>query len=470
MRLSEDHPLDPEVLAELEAIDSTLRGEAVDPAHAELAELALLLQDERAAMPVDAARTLDERVARRFAPADAEPASAAGSAPLGPSPTSRRPRPARWALRPSFGIVFAAVATAAVIGVVVINPFGSTPTTNDLALSPPAATATTGSTLGTAAGSAGVTRHGAATRTPSNAQALSDKSPHSLTPAPTNGVGDSTSKTAGSNGDFGAATTTASSSGAPSAPLSSGSASSAPSTVIPTPETSGRKITQAAQLQLTAPGDRINEVSQELFTAVGLSNGIVKSSTITAAGSNGYAVFQLSIPSGNLATTMSALSTLRYAHVASETNATQDVTGQFNADAARLADARALRTSLLKQLAAATTQAEIDSLTAQIHDAEASIASDQATLARLGHQIDYSNVTVQINAATIPPAHASTTSSGGFTLGTAWHDAIRVLTIVAGVSLIALAVLIPLGLMAALIAWIAYWVRRRRREAALDAA
>ena len=35
------------MLAELEAIDATLRGEAVDPVHAELAELALFVAAER---------------------------------------------------------------------------------------------------------------------------------------------------------------------------------------------------------------------------------------------------------------------------------------------------------------------------------------------------------------------------------------------------------------------------------------
>ena len=69
MRLSEEMPIDPDVLAELEAIDATLRGEAVDPAHADLAELALLLADQRAALPADAAQSLDAAVARRFEPA-----------------------------------------------------------------------------------------------------------------------------------------------------------------------------------------------------------------------------------------------------------------------------------------------------------------------------------------------------------------------------------------------------------------
>ena len=249
-----------------------------------------------------------------------------------------------------------------------------------------------------------------------------------------------------------------------------GAALGSSGSLVPTPPGNGRKVLQAAQLQLSASGNRIAVVSQELFNVVGLYRGIVKSSQITAAGANGYAYFQLSIPSASLQQTLSALSTLRYAHIVSRTDATQDVNGQYNALVRQLGDDRALRTALLKQLANATTQAQIASLQTQIKDAEAAISRDQAALGALDHQINFSAVDVQINAAPIVPVTSTGTSSRGFTLGTAWHDAIHVLTVAAGVSLIALAALIPLGLLAAVIAWIAYWVRRRRREAALDAA
>jgi hypothetical protein len=241
--------------------------------------------------------------------------------------------------------------------------------------------------------------------------------------------------------------------------------------VIPTPPSNGRQIVQSAQLQLLAASNRIDAVAQEVFQVVGNENGIVKSSSITAAsGPGGYANFQLSIPSANLATTMKLLSILPYARVASRTDDTQDVTGAYDSDQRALSDARALRTSLLKQLAAAQTQEQINSLTAQIHDAEASISSDEATIQGLDHRINYSNLSVQINAGTILPVPAAHSSSSGFTLHKAAHDAIRVLTVAAGVVLIVLAALIPAGLVVALGLWVGALVRRRRREAALDAA
>jgi hypothetical protein len=58
----------------------------------------------------------------------------------------------------------------------------------------------------------------------------------------------------------------------------------------------------------------------------------------------------------------------------------------------------------------------------------------------------------------------------GFTLGRATHDAGRVLEVAAGVALIALAALLPAGLLVALALWIAAALRRRARERALDAA
>jgi hypothetical protein len=60
--------------------------------------------------------------------------------------------------------------------------------------------------------------------------------------------------------------------------------------------------------------------------------------------------------------------------------------------------------------------------------------------------------------------------SGGFTLGKAAHDAGRVVVVMAGVALIALAVLLPVALLAALAWWVAGTVTHRRRERALDLA
>ena len=66
MRRADDDLIDPEVAAELDAIDATLAGEPVDPRHAELAELALLLAAEKPEVRPEFARSMDQLVQRRF--------------------------------------------------------------------------------------------------------------------------------------------------------------------------------------------------------------------------------------------------------------------------------------------------------------------------------------------------------------------------------------------------------------------
>jgi hypothetical protein len=247
----------------------------------------------------------------------------------------------------------------------------------------------------------------------------------------------------------------------PSAPASSG-----PSSGLLQPPANGRKITQSAQLALTVDPSRVDAVAQEVYDVIGQAGGVVNSSRVTAGGSTGgYAQFQLSVPSAALPQTMAGLSSLRYAQVASRTDNTQDVNDEYQRDVRQLADARALRSSLLGQLAHATTQSQIDSLTARIHDAEASISSDEATLARLNHQVNSSQIALTINTGSVPSA-----GGGGFTLGKATHAAGRVLTVAAGVILIAAAGLVPLVLLSLLVWWAGATVRRRRREQMLDLA
>jgi len=110
--------------------------------------------------------------------------------------------------------------------------------------------------------------------------------------------------------------------------------------------------------------------------------------------------------------------------------------------------------------------AEIDGLNGQIGAVEARIARLQTSLRSLHRQVNLSDISLTINAAMVPGHPVS--SGGGFTLGKAAHDAGRVLVVAAGVALVALAVLVPLGIVIALALWIAHAVRQRRREQALD--
>ncbi len=243
------------------------------------------------------------------------------------------------------------------------------------------------------------------------------------------------------------------------------SASSAP--VAP-----GGKQIRSAQISLTTPNEHVNQVASEVFGVVSSQHGSVLSSHITSATTNsggGYATFSLSIPTSSLQTTMTQLSQLHFAALASSTAGSQNVSNQYNSDRRQLADATALRTSLLKQLQTAYTQSAIDSIKAQLKLAEQQINAWQSALGSLQHRISYSNVAVQINAGGLPVVPVAKHSSS-FTIGRAGHDALRVLVVSAGVVLIALAVALPIGLVAALLVWLWVWLRQRRREHALDAA
>ncbi|MBV9414376.1 MAG: DUF4349 domain-containing protein [Solirubrobacterales bacterium] len=406
--LDHDEPIDPEIAASLDAIDAVLAGEPVDARYADLAEIALLLSSERPEIPTALAQSMDQRVARRFPPA--------------PAKVNRRRRWPSAGFWEATGALTAAVAVLAAIVVVASGGHG-------------ASSASTSSAAVSAASAA-------ASRPPAHTQS---------TPAPSRSAASGAAKSQ------------------PALVPPAGQSSSQSGSPPLQPPTSGRKVVQGAQLSLAAPPNRIDDVAQQVYDVIGGLNGIVENSTVTQTGGpDGYAEFQLSVPNASLGQAMSRLSSLNYAVVVSRTDQSQDITDAYGAAQRRLADARALRTSLLQQLAGATTTEQVDSLKAQIHDAEASISSDEATLARMDQQVNFSQLSLEITARSTPAPVSH--GGGGFGIGRAAHDAGRVLTVAAGVALIALAALTPIALVVALGWWIGSAVKRRRREQALDAA
>lgn len=450
MRQFEDMPLDPDVLADLEAIDRTLEGLSVDPFHAELAELSLLLVSERDLPSEDFSRALDARAARRFLTLPQVDGSEAKPA--------RRRRSWRMPSMQMLGIgltgAFALATAGVVVGTGALSSGGGAVAGLRAGRSQFAAKRTD---LASHSSTATDTTQTVASVVTSGAGGLALTSG---TPATT-----AAQKHAGTR-DFGTA------SGAHALEQENGSAyapAAAPSPVTST----AHHVVQSAQLQLTTPNAHIDQVAQEIFNVVGLEDGTVQNSHVTQANGSGnesYANFSLSIPTSNLQETMTRLSDLHYAVVASRTDGVQNVSGQYSSDQHNIADEKATRLALLKQLANAYTQTEIDSIQAQLKLAERQLAADENALASLQHRISYSSLNVQVNAGPIFPVvvHKNTTSKG-FTIGKAAHDAGRVLIVMAGVALIALAVMLPLGLVLALLAWVGFWIRNRRREHALDA-
>jgi septal ring factor EnvC (AmiA/AmiB activator) len=172
----------------------------------------------------------------------------------------------------------------------------------------------------------------------------------------------------------------------------------------------------------------------------------------------------LKLPSARLAAALAAIA--RLAPVSSESQSLQDITNAYEAARQRLADARAERQALLKALAAAKTEGEIDSLRERLSQARNAINRDQSAL----HAVSQRASTAEVEVTVLANADANPTTSEGLTLHSGLHDALRVLTVALIAMLIAAAVLVPIALMIAALAIARRVWRRYQRERALDAA
>ena len=133
-----------------------------------------------------------------------------------------------------------------------------------------------------------------------------------------------------------------------------------------------------------------------------------------------------------------------------------------------MADARAERDGLRRRLARAETEKERAVLRAKLQRAEQLIVTRQRRVAALDHAVAYATIDVTVKGTHRHPA--ATGGGGGWSPGGGLHTALRVLEISFGVLLVALAVCVPLGLLAGAAALSARLVVRRRRERALNMA
>ena len=371
MRPAADEPQAAEIAASLEVIDATLAGEPVDPSRAELAELVLLVAGERPRPSHEFAFELDRRVENRFG----------ATSKAAAKPKSRRKWP--WVLAPAGGLA----ALAGIVLLIALTPSGTS------SFSGPAAVS-------------------------SSSGSSSDRALPALKGRP----GNATSQTLRPGGS-----------------PRRGTASGIPGSPGLRPIPNGRKLIQSSQLSLGAPSRRIDTVAQEVYDVVGARHGFVNSSTVGASGGttatggiDGYARFQLTVPSATLPQTMTSLSRLRYATVLERTDKVEDVTGQLQA-------------------------AKRHHHSARVRALERGVAYSKISL------------TIQAVAPSSGRRHDSH-SGGGFTIDRAAHDALGALTVIGGIALIALAVLVPLAVVVALGWNVRAALRRRQREQALDLA
>jgi hypothetical protein len=359
----------PEAL-ELEAVDAALAGRYVAPEHAELAELALLLRDDRPEPSNAWAAQLDRRVEARF-----------------PS----RPKKARftWLYSNAAPVVALLVLLAIPIGLV--------------------------ATLG-------------------------------------GGSGDDSSQSSSSSG-----ASTASDSAGGGSEIAPQSESRAPAIADAVKR---RSVQKSAELTLATPRRDIDTVATRIGDVTAELRGYVARSSITSSDGGSLA---LRVPSTRLDTAIQRISKL--GKVRGLSRNAEDITTQVVSARDRLNDARAERKGLLRQLASATTINETDSIKARLRIVAREIAAARNALQRVNTRANFADL-----AVTLVTARGVAAAGGTWTPGDAFHDALRVLEVIAGVAVIAAAIALPL-----LVAWLLGWlarrgVTRRRRERALDMA
>jgi Domain of unknown function (DUF4349) len=265
------------------------------------------------------------------------------------------------------------------------------------------------------------------------------------------GAGESAGGSGGSGADSAAPST-----------KSDSTAQAAPSPTAP-PANGGRHVERSTRLELTTTD--VQKTADGIVRATQAAGGYVQLSQVRTGDQNGGATFVLRVPTAKLDDALASLSKL--GHVRAMEQSANDITGAYDGAQARLADARAERRGLLRALSKATTAQEIASLKARIADNRRELNRLQSEFNAVRRRASYATVQVEVTGRA---RKQPVTPGGSWDPGDAAHDALRVLEVAAGVALIGFAVLVPLAVLGTAGGLAAGAVRRRRREAALNAA
>jgi hypothetical protein len=227
---------------------------------------------------------------------------------------------------------------------------------------------------------------------------------------------------------------------------------------------SRRSVERSAALTLSAAPDDVDDVADGVVRVTDAVGGFVASSNVYGGSRDAHASFALRIPTARLQKALADLS--RLAHVRERSQAAQDITAQAVSARARLQEARRERQSLLRQLGRAVTINETESIKARLRLVNRRIEAARASVRRVSNRANFANVSVEL----VADEGAAAAPGDKWTPGDAFDDAVRVLEVAAGILVIALALLLPLGLVGGL-GWLGGRIAvRRRRERALDVA
>ncbi|HEY7454970.1 MAG TPA: DUF4349 domain-containing protein [Thermoleophilaceae bacterium] len=226
------------------------------------------------------------------------------------------------------------------------------------------------------------------------------------------------------------------------------------------PGRSDRRIERSISLELEMPVDEMSRVAEQVTAVTNRHGGFVLSSSVSTGEDSSGGDFSLRIPATELRPAIRDLSAL--ADVRSQSQSGRDVTRHFVTATDRLQAARAERRSLLRRLENATTDEEVEAIRTQLDIVAGEINGLRAQLRNLRLRTNYAVVNVSLLAK-----DGDEGGGGAGSFDDALGDASDLLVTVAGLIVRALAVLLPLGLIA-LVAWLAgRALRRRQRESAL---
>jgi hypothetical protein len=217
----------------------------------------------------------------------------------------------------------------------------------------------------------------------------------------------------------------------------------------------------AASITLSTTPQNLQSTSDQVGQLTVRDGGYVQSSNVQVQQQGASeATLALRLPSTRLATALAAIG--RLAPVRAENQSLQDITGAYNAAHQQLSDTKAEQQALLRALAAASTEAQINSLRGRLAASRAAIARAQSSVNSISARARTSEVEVSILGDT-------RASSEGLTLHKGVHDAGQVLLVVLIAILILAAVLLPLALLVGGAAGARRTWRRYQREQALNA-
>jgi hypothetical protein len=222
-----------------------------------------------------------------------------------------------------------------------------------------------------------------------------------------------------------------------------------------------RDVEYSAEVVLGAEPQDVAGDATKVFEAVHASDGIVmRSSTRQGKAGQAGATFELLIPSAKLPDALAAFSEIDT--VRSRHEATADITHPTVTAAELLQEARARIDSLLAQLEAAELESEREAVEAELRHERRHAARLATQLDHLHKRADYTRVSLRI----VTSGPQESTGGGAWGIDDAFHDAGHILAVAAAVTVVGLAILGPIALIA-LLAWLTHrtWVRRERRRA-----